>query len=67
MDYSYYNGAQTQPFSLYGLHGIPTPDQNQTPHATDDLQDPFSSLVCFSLPPFALRPSYMVDADVVFV
>ncbi|OJJ39028.1 hypothetical protein ASPWEDRAFT_735754 [Aspergillus wentii DTO 134E9] len=52
MDYSYYNGAQTQPFSLYGLHGIPTPDQNQTPHATDDLQDPFSSL-SFGLNPGA--------------
>lgn len=44
MDYSYISGAQSQPLSLYGLHGLPTPDSNQTPHAAaDDLQDAFSA------------------------
>lgn len=37
MDYSYFAGAQTQPFSMLYHHGLPTPDQ---PHARgDDLQD----------------------------
>ena len=43
MDYSYISGAQSQPLSLYGLHGLPTPDPNRTPHAADDLQDAFSA------------------------
>ena len=47
MDYSYLSDTQTQPFGLYGLHRLPTPDPNQTAHAAaDDLQDAFSALVC---------------------
>jgi hypothetical protein len=46
MDYSFYSNPQSQqPFSIYDLHGLPTPDQNNPAPQGDDINDPFSSLV----------------------
>lgn len=46
MDYSFYSGPQPQqPFPIYNLHGLPTPDQNNPASHGDDLNHPFTSLV----------------------
>ena len=44
MDYSYIPGTQAEPFSLYSLHGLPTPDHPSQTSQTDDLQEAF--MVC---------------------
>lgn len=47
MDYSYLSDTHSQPFGLYSLHRLPTPDPNQVARTdADDLQDAFSALVC---------------------
>ncbi|KAF7131396.1 hypothetical protein CNMCM5793_004567 [Aspergillus hiratsukae] len=57
MDYSFYSGPQPQqPFPLYNLHGLPTPDQNNPASHGDDLNDPFASL---NYPPF--DPSFRIQ------
>ncbi|GIJ99300.1 hypothetical protein Aspvir_001430 [Aspergillus viridinutans] len=46
MDYSFYSNSQSQqPFPIYDLHGLPTPDPNNPASTGDDLNDPFTSLV----------------------
>lgn len=46
MDYSYYSGPQSQSYSLYGLHGLPTPEQTSNSSHTDtDIQETLASLV----------------------
>lgn len=47
MDYSYMTD-NSQPFSLYDLHDLPTPDPSQAPHGADDLIA--AALVCHSNP-----------------
>ncbi|KAM0106649.1 AP-1-like transcription factor [Aspergillus fumigatus] len=52
MDYSFYSNPQSQqPFSVYDLHGLPTPDQNNPAPNGDDINDPFSSLNYHSFHP----------------
>ncbi|OOF94610.1 hypothetical protein ASPCADRAFT_208259 [Aspergillus carbonarius ITEM 5010] len=44
MDYSFYPNPHQQPYPVYGVHGLPTPDQsNPTPHA-ENLQGTYASL-----------------------
>ncbi|KAL4892980.1 hypothetical protein BDV59DRAFT_179204 [Aspergillus ambiguus] len=55
MDYSYYSNPPSHPFSLYGLHGLPTPEQtNHTSHP-EDIQDPLASLNYQSFDPTSFR------------
>ncbi|PYH95557.1 hypothetical protein BO71DRAFT_351076 [Aspergillus ellipticus CBS 707.79] len=44
MDYSFYSNSQQQPFPLYGVHGLPTPDHSNPPPRAEDLQGTFPSL-----------------------
>ncbi|KAG2418708.1 hypothetical protein HFD88_001809 [Aspergillus terreus] len=54
MDYSYYT-SQSQPFPLYGLHNLPTPEQTTHTSQPEDLQDPLVSLNYQSFDPTNLR------------
>ncbi|PWY91045.1 hypothetical protein BO70DRAFT_384598 [Aspergillus heteromorphus CBS 117.55] len=52
MDYSFYSNTHQQPFPLYGVHGLPTPDHsNPTPRA-EELQGTFGPLGSQNYPPF---------------
>lgn len=45
MDYSFYSNHPQQPYPLYGVHGLPTPDQGNSAPQAEAIQGAFAPLV----------------------